>query len=165
MLLCPGLVGRQPGDRRAYYEASLRSPPSSLQRAAFFDDDALTDLGAWARYPSHTRPLRTGSAGIADGVVVRDFAVTWEGVFGGLGGVVEAISGTNRFASRRERTPSSMGWEGTHWLVRPLRWVWDGVCRYARFLSEGSDYHRHGHGHRTSISLGGTLRSPELELL
>jgi hypothetical protein len=123
-------------------------------------------IGAWSRYPSHTRPHRTRSAGAADCVDARDFAYDINpahigddddgdegGRHGGpIKGLMRSISGGNRRKSRDSMDKKLFGKAGE--IFR----------HYGGFFASPSlDYLRHGHGRRTSIAPGGEPEDPDLE--
>jgi hypothetical protein len=136
-------------------------------------DDADV-VGAWGRYPSHTRMERTLSAGKKDNVESRDFA----------------LEAAIRFASTRDNdydedlvdpiecvpTPPLLPGEkkrkkkvGTGKMAkshsmtfgrRLIKDYYSGI-----FKSSAIEFRQHGRGHRSSIASGGMLEHPELELL
>ena len=118
--------------------------PSSAVRAS-----------SWARYPSHTRPERsTSPAGISDQVYSRDFAVTQSGIVpkvppehasSPLSNNKKEKTETMTFGKRMLSTLSSLYRSQSQELQRRL-------ANEAR-------------GHRSSISEGGKLEYPELEML
>ncbi|KAF1814553.1 hypothetical protein P152DRAFT_500437 [Eremomyces bilateralis CBS 781.70] len=115
-------------------------------------------LGVWAQYPSHTREERTGSAGLADNVIVRDFAV--EQSTPRKSGPIFRPSSTPRLWLRRQRRGIGLP------KSRSIDFSKSIFKKYARIFSPQSDEFRHqGHGHRSSVSARGALRYPDLELL
>ncbi|PNS20018.1 hypothetical protein CAC42_1465 [Sphaceloma murrayae] len=100
---------------------------------------------SWSRYPSHSRPLRTGSAGKSDGVRVRDW---WE-------------EGQANETRETERRRAKEGWRTRLGLtIRPSDGKVRRVLRYYSGLFSGM-----GGLRRTSVATGGRLRDPELEVL
>ena len=96
--------------------------------------------GTWARYPSHTRHERTSSAGTDDNVTTRDFAP-----------VVELPPATMLDARKKAKTmPFGRG------ILKNLTTM---------YKLEKSDLRRMERGHRSSVSAGGAVRYPDLELL
>jgi hypothetical protein len=121
-----------------------------------------TPLGAWSRYPSHTRGVRSGSAGTADHIITKDFAlITPALITDSTGSMDEAgpstLSRTSSF-KRKVRLGSPSGTK-----MGKAREIFK---HYGRFFQTNSlEYLRYGHGHRTSVSTGGQLENPDLELL
>jgi hypothetical protein len=130
-------------------------------------------VGAWGRYPSHTRLERTSSAGKVDRVEARDFALEAAIKFASANEARhddELIDPTQlrpsptllpgektkkkRIGSARVPRSSSMTFGKT--LLK----------NYTKmFKSQSTEFQKHGRGHRSSIASGGILEHPELELL
>ncbi|KAF1987984.1 hypothetical protein K402DRAFT_392267 [Aulographum hederae CBS 113979] len=124
--------------------------------------DLDLDLGAWGRYPSHTRALRTGSAGTADRVHVRDFA------YDDLSHSRSRQDTTEETASNDSASSKEKGRPKFQYMLksRSMTFGRNFLKNYAKlFKSQSQEFLRHGHGHRTSIAAGGELSHPELELL
>ncbi|KAI4145857.1 MAG: hypothetical protein LQ340_006138 [Diploschistes diacapsis] len=102
--------------------------------------DRSTD--SWARWPSHTRNERAGSAGLADKVRTYDFATRHE---------------LSRSDSMIERTKQK------HVPISGSRNFFDIIRD--RYINERSDLLRLERGYRSSVSTGGVLKYPDLELL
>ncbi|KAF2742562.1 hypothetical protein M011DRAFT_481604 [Sporormia fimetaria CBS 119925] len=160
--------------------AGLRSRRSALMQAtdaeteeqdrlrAEFErqqDDPET-LGAWGRYPSHTREERAGSAGPRDSVTTRDFAL--EAAISFAKGEDEEIdpmelgpvSPPSGKKKKRVGTTRMSKSNSTLSLGKTL------MKNYTKiFKSQSVEFQRHGYGHRSSIAAGGNLAFPELELL
>lgn len=102
---------------------------------------------SWSRFPSHTRAERSFSpAGKSDNVAARDFAPTFE--------TTDAPSGQRKsklFRFKKKRKSRSM----THG---------DSVMSTLNRIYS-IDFRRLNRGHRSSISVGGRLEYPELEIL
>lgn len=137
--------------------------------------DATEVVGAWGRYPSHTRHDRTFSAGRMDRVETRDFA----------------LEAAIRFASARNETHDDDLIDPTECLPSPVLLPGEkrkktkkkvGSGRMAKsnsmtfgkalmknytkmFRSQSTEFRRHGRGHRSSVASGGILEFPELELV
>ena len=138
-----------------------------------------SELSAWSRYPSYTRPQRCGSAGPDDNVFPRDFGlIPTDRVsevqscvgpdaqsrpdvdpkrlkkrfgFGSRSG-----KSTNSIRRIRNRLPKS----------RSLNFGRTVLKHYASlFKPQSHEFFHYGHGHRSSVSTGGTLDNPELEIL
>lgn len=102
---------------------------------------------SWSRFPSHTRAERSFSpAGEADNVTARDFALEFE--------TMEAPNGERKsklFRLRKKRKSGSMTYGES--LMSTLNRIYS------------LDLRRLNRGHRSSISVGGKLEYPELEIL
>ncbi|KAF2840789.1 hypothetical protein M501DRAFT_990746 [Patellaria atrata CBS 101060] len=122
-----------------------KKPVASRKVESF--SDLTSALRAWGRYPSHTREERNASAGEKDNIITRDFAFEIAD---------ESPTGTKR--KRKGKTGLSKSQSMT--FGRTF------LKNYARiFRSQSSDFRAYGHGHRSSISTGGQVEFPELELL
>ncbi|KAH9881191.1 hypothetical protein J1614_001686 [Plenodomus biglobosus] len=135
--------------------------------------DTAEVVGAWGRYPSHTRHDRTLSAGKLDRVETRDFA----------------LEAALRFASAKDETHDDDLIDPAERLPSPVLLPGEkrkkkkvGSGRMAKsnsmtfgkalmrnytkmFRSQSTEFRRHGRGHRSSIASGGILEFPELELV
>ena len=125
-------------------------------------EDSEADLGAWARYPSHTREIRTGSAGLSDNVKTRDFAY-----HPGINATVESSSGEEASSGKRKKGKKKKQRPRTGMpKSRSMMFAKEFFKNYARHIrAPNVEFLKHGHGHRTSISTGGKLEYPELEIL
>ncbi|XP_014560832.1 hypothetical protein COCVIDRAFT_88097 [Bipolaris victoriae FI3] len=132
--------------------------------------DDVDIVGAWGRYPSHTREERTGSAGKVDDVQPRDFALE------------VAIKSTAPIddedlvdpTQRRPSTPLLPGEKKKKKKLGSMRMARSSSMTFGKalmrnyskmFKSQSTEFRRHGRGHRSSIASGGILEHPELELL
>jgi hypothetical protein len=128
-------------------------------------------VGAWGRYPSHSRLERTLSAGKADNVQPRDFA---------LEAAIKFASAKDNDddmiepTQRRPSTPLLPGEKkrkkkvGSGKVPRSSSMTFGKTLmkNYTKmFKSQSTEFRRHGRGHRSSIASGGILEHPELELL
>ncbi|KAL5371119.1 hypothetical protein DPSP01_014477 [Paraphaeosphaeria sporulosa] len=138
--------------------------------------DTIDTVGAWGRYPSHTRADRTFSAGHQDQVETRDFA----------------LEAAIKFAMNENTDGDDVEEEEIDPATRPVtppllpgqkkRKKKVGHTRIAKshsmtfgksflknytkiFRSQSIEFHRHGQGHRSSMATGGTLDYPELEIV
>ncbi|KAH0563307.1 hypothetical protein GP486_002132 [Trichoglossum hirsutum] len=109
------------------------------------DIDLSVKTGAWYRYPSHTRHLRSESANAADSVSVKDFAVT-----------VDTIKQAPPTTLSRGKKSRSMTF-GKGMLKR-----WG---KQKLFRSKSMSFKRANTGNRSSIATSGHLAYPELEIL
>jgi hypothetical protein len=124
-----------PGTREPYWP--LRRNP---------EINTATTTGAWDRYPSHTRHLRSESADAADRVSVKDFAKT----------AVGNIPGNSATVLRGKKKSRSM----TFGKGMFRRWG-----KQKLFRSKSMNFKRADTGHRSSVATGGYLSYPELEIL
>jgi hypothetical protein len=135
------------------------------------DDSSV--VGAWGRYPSHTRIERTLSAGKKDHVESRDFALEAAVRFALARNNDcddDMVGPTQRLPSppllpgekKRKKKIGSSKMAKSHSMTfgRKLIKNYSDI-----FKSSSSEFRRHGRGHRSSIASGGTLEHPELELL
>lgn len=129
--------------QRAPLEGTTRSP--SAVRAS-----------SWARYPSHTRPERsTSPAGVSDQVYSRDFAIT-------PSGPVPKVSS--------EHDPSPLSNSGKKAKTETMSLGKRMLSTISSlYRSQSQELQRRlaneARGHRSSISEGGKLEYPELEML
>ncbi|KAK4983091.1 hypothetical protein LTR66_008968 [Elasticomyces elasticus] len=98
---------------------------------------------SWSRFPSSTRAKRCGPAGKADAVITRDFAMGPS--------MEEAGIAPEESVSKRAKIRKLTGRVSTYY--KDL------------FTASSSEYRQWGAGHRSSISTGGTLEFPELEMV
>lgn len=123
--------------------------------------DSNLDLGAWSRYPSHTREERTGSAGARDDVKTRDFAYDINPT-----NIATESSDNDADGTRpKKRTKKKKKRAGT--LPKSRSVMFGGLRNYVRTFTRSSsaEFLNYGRGHRSSVSAGGALEHPELELL
>lgn len=156
--------------RAALVHADEERPDSirALQMAFDKQTDTKETVGAWGRYPSHTRHERTGSAGHADSVQTRDFALEAAIYFAKGKHMEESIDPT-----ARPESPTDAGGKKRKKRVGSGRMAKSASMTFTktfknytkRFRSQSTEFHRHGYGHRSSIAAGGVLEHPELEVL
>ncbi|TKA65837.1 hypothetical protein B0A55_09122 [Friedmanniomyces simplex] len=110
-----------------------------------------TSVTSWARFPSHTRAERCGSAGRVDAVVTRDFALDAAATDHGGPDDLEAASPVSKKSGKAK----------AH-LPKRRSTTFGGLVRYYSniFSSGASPQNR-----RSSIATGGWLANPDLELL
>lgn len=135
--------------------------------------DGTEIVGAWGRYPSHTRHDRTFSAGKVDRVEARDFA---------LEAAIKFASNANHnhddeLIDPAERLPSppllpgqkkkkKKAGSGRMAKSNSMTFGKTLMKNYTKmFKSQSTEFQRHGRGHRSSIASGGILEFPELELV
>ncbi|PVI07885.1 hypothetical protein DM02DRAFT_666355 [Periconia macrospinosa] len=144
-----------------------------IQRCFDQQSDSIETVGAWGRYPSHSRDERTLSAGHLDSVQTRDFA---------LEAAINFATGKDRKtredgvdpAERPVSPPLLPGEKKRKKKIGNMRMVKSNSMTFGKsflrnytklFKSQSIEFQKHGRGHRSSISSGGTLEYPELELL
>ena len=98
--------------------------------------------GVWARFPSHTRHERAESAGSADHVSTYDFG---------------------SLASSESLSPEALKKRDSKRHTKPQSYFQMLKTRYSNELTK--DFRRLERGYRSSVSTGGVLEHPELELL
>lgn len=150
--------------RLAAYELPSPSPPpppptplapveSRGRRPTIADEQRSVSTGSWSRYPSHTRPERGNSpAGQADQVFARDFANTAPST---LSETSASLHDSN-LGNSKIKTASAFTKEVIGSLKRIYRTQSQELQR--RLQNEAR-------GHRSSVSAGGVLEYPELEML
>lgn len=114
-------------------------------------------LGSWSNYPSHTRAERTGTAGPRDLVYSKDFAPQPEG-----GNSISQMTdqGYKKANMTRATTKSRIAKSKSVTFGKSI------LKSYARFFKHQSvEFQRHGHGHKSSISVSGVTEHPELEMV
>lgn len=113
-------------------------------KAAVLTNTGTTAAPSWCRYPSHNRVERSFSpAGTADNVVSRDFAVEFREF--GITDEQKEIKSFRKMKSRSVTFGKS--------IMSTLSQIYS------------IDLRRQHKGHRSSISVGGKVEYPELEIL
>lgn len=124
-----------------------RKDASKAGNRLVFKRSSPVPAASWSRFPSHTRAERSFSpAGEADNVTARDFALEFE--------TMKAPNGERKsklFRFRKKRKSGSMTYGES--VMSTLNRVYS------------LDLRRLNRGHRSSISVGGKLEYPELEIL
>lgn len=158
-------VGADPSTLDPNQEAQLRFAQQT---------DTADTVGAWGRYPSHSRADRTISAGHLDSVQTRDFALEAAIKFAmgkdDNGNDDEEVDPATRPITppllpgqkKRKKKVGNTRMAKSHSMTfgKSL------LKNYAKiFRSQSIEFHKHGQGHRSSIAAGGTLEYPELEML
>ena len=112
-------------------------------------------LNAWSRFPSHTRAERCGSAGREDNILTQDFAYA-------------TASGREPSSAMFDTPSSSMHINSAYvkkkrhnWIVKSRSMTFGSVMRYYHNLLTSSA----GRNRRSSVTTGGRLEHPELEIL
>lgn len=133
--------------------------------------DSPEIVGAWGRYPSHTRNERTSSAGKADRVESRDFALEAAIKFASTQDVDEdLIDPTERVPSiplmpGEKKRKKKVG-SGRMAKSNSMTFGKTFLKNYSKiFKSSSTEFRKHGRNHRSSIAAGGVLEFPELEIL
>lgn len=156
-------------------EINATDPAQDIQLRFGQQTDAAETVGAWGRYPSHSRPDRTKSAGPSDKVQVRDFA---------LEAAIKFAMGNNNDGgdveedidpSTRPVTPPLLpGQKKRKKKIGDTRMAKSHSMTFGKsflkhyvkmFRSQSIEFHKHGQGHRSSVATSGTLEYPELEML
>jgi hypothetical protein len=164
--LFPALTISHPRTNSNESQEHARSNLSTRSIDAVLTSTVEQTPGAWARYPSHTRSSRTGSAGTSDKVWARDFEYT-----GNSTAAVDAnnLSGEDGTGVRDVSIDVGKGKKARRGRRRKIAVVEKGLevlQNYREFFTSPSmEYLRHGHGKRSSISPGGSHVEPDLELL
>ncbi|KAF2441773.1 hypothetical protein P171DRAFT_465421 [Karstenula rhodostoma CBS 690.94] len=150
--------------------------PNQETQLRFAQQTDTTDtVGAWGRYPSHTRDDRTLSADHQDRVETRDFALEAAINFAMNKNAEgddaeEDVDPTTRPATppllpgqkERKKKVGHTRMAKSHSMTFGKSFL----KNYAKiFRSQSIEFHRHGQGHRSSIATGGTLEYPELEIV
>jgi hypothetical protein len=131
-------------------------------------------VGAWGRYPSHTRAERTLSMGKKARVETRDFALEASIRVASTKDnhrEDDMVDPTDRLPSpsllpgekKRKKKIGTGKMAKSHSMTfgrKLIKNYYAGI-----FKSSSSEFRQHGRGHRSSIASGGTLEHPELELL
>ncbi|KAE9983410.1 hypothetical protein BLS_004379 [Venturia inaequalis] len=124
-------------------------------------DDPNLNLGAWSRYPSHTRDHRTGSAGAADKVKSRDFAYD----INPLNILEEEESSEDSPRGKLKRKAKKKARTGLP-KSRSMMIGKEYIKNYVRLIRSPSvEWLHSGKGHRSSVSAGGSVEHPELEVI
>ena len=155
-LFVEGDHGPQLQARLAAYKLPTYHPTSKRKRPVVDElkrSSSAYPIGSWSRYPSHSRPERSSSpAGVEDQVFARDFAD------------MTPSSSQHRSPNRQDsklgphKRKRSMNF-GKHMLSQLSRlYKYQSQDLQKRLVNEAR-------GNRSSISEGGMLKYPELELL
>lgn len=115
-----------------------------------------TSLASWSRYPSHTRFERCGSAGRGDNVITRDFALDFDPV-----GV--HASDDSDADSTGPHPGDKVKPKQAKKLQKSRSLTFGSIMRYYSNLFTTSGFS--GQNRRTSVTVGGRLEHPELEML
>lgn len=138
------LPPRRENSRKRPTLEGIKKSPSAIRAAS-----------SWARYPSHTRPERsTSPAGVSDQVHSRDFAITPPGT-------------VPKVSSELGSSPLSNGKKGMTKSMTFGKQLLSTIS--SLYKSQSQELQRRltdeARGHRSSISEGGVLEYPELEML
>ncbi|EAT87189.2 hypothetical protein SNOG_04798 [Parastagonospora nodorum SN15] len=149
-------------------------PAQEVAEAFDKQGDDTDVVGAWGRYPSHTRPERTLSFSKKDRVETRDFALEAAIRFASAQNDdydEDMLDPTDRLPTpnllpgekKRKKKVGTGKMAKSHSMTfgrKLIKNYYAGI-----FKSSSSEFRQHGRGHRSSIASGGTLEHPELELL
>jgi hypothetical protein len=123
-------------------------------------DDTHLNLGSWSRYPSHTREKRTGSATASDLVKSRDFAYEINPASITTDSSTEDSDKGDKKKGRTKKARTGLPKSKSMMIGKEF------IRNYARIIRSPSvEWLSHGKGHRSSVSAGGSLAHPELEVL
>ncbi|MCJ1357524.1 MAG: hypothetical protein MMC33_007520 [Icmadophila ericetorum] len=107
-----------------------------------------TPPASWSRYPSHLRSARGAAAGAADKVVVRDFSEEGDA----KAELHKDVKDQNSHLGKTKSRSMTFG-----------KSVFKKMGRL--YASKSATFRSFEYGHRSSISAGGKLEYPELEIL
>jgi hypothetical protein len=145
-------------------------------------------LGSWGRFPSHTKEERCASAGVKDGVAARDFSHQC----GGLDAIAHATDQVHSSTPNEQHEPG--GWKLlpfakkdrllrikakstspfstlkspfsiTKRTNKSRKKMAERLQRLYRTSSMEFQAYNRSFGHRSSVSLGGRVEYPELEVV
>ncbi|KAF3039169.1 hypothetical protein E8E12_005179 [Didymella heteroderae] len=163
----PRLVSRRSAVANANEDAHDRDVSITFEKQG----DSPEIVGAWGRYPSHTRNERTNSAGKADRVESRDFALEAAIKFASAQDVDgDMIDPTERIPSMplvlgEKKRKKKVG-SGRMAKSNPVTFGKQFLKNYSKnFKSSSTEFRKHGRNHRSSVTTGGVLEFPELEVL
>jgi hypothetical protein len=174
--LAPEEPQRLSGRRTAIFsehDKDINSGGEDLRRHYDQQKDTVETVGAWGRYPSHSRPDRTFSAGHQDSVTTRDFALEAAIKFA-MGKNTDSDEDNIDPVERPASPPLLPGQKkrkkkvGSHRIAKSNSMTFgkNFLKNYARiFRSQSIEFQKYGYGHRSSITGGGVLEYPELEIL
>lgn len=156
----PALIESQP-PTPSTFDASRPTTGYISDSGAPDLDDPNLNLGAWSRYPSHTREHRTGSAGTTDKVKTRDFAYD----INPLNILEEEDSSEDSPHGKLKRKGKKKARTGLP-KSRSMMLGKEYIKNYVRLIRSPSvEWLHSGKGHRSSISAGGSVEHPELEVI
>lgn len=156
----PALMESQP-PTPSIFDASRPTTGYISDTGAVDIDDPNLNLGAWSRYPSHTREQRTGSAGTTDKVKTRDFAYD----INTLNILEEEDSSEDTPHVKHKRKGKKKARTGLP-KSRSMMIGKEYIKNYVRLIRSPSvEWLHSGKGHRSSISAGGSVEHPELEVI
>ncbi|KAF2737252.1 hypothetical protein EJ04DRAFT_488215 [Polyplosphaeria fusca] len=127
--------------------------------------DNKETIGIWGSYPSHSRDERTASAGYADSIHSRDFALEAAIRFA-KGEDIDPIARAESPVTDRDRKGRKRVGSGRMAKSSSMTFGKTFLKNYTKlFRSQSSEFRQHGHGHRSSVATGGMLEYPELEIV
>lgn len=163
----PRLVSRRSAMANTNEKTDDRDVSATFEKQG----DSPEVVGAWGRYPSHTRDERTNSAGKADRVESRDFALEAAIKFASAQDIDEDMIGpTEQIPSMplmpgEKKGKKTVG-SGQMAKSNSMTFGRQFLKNYSKtFKSSSMEFRKHGRNHRSSITTGGVLEFPELELL
>ena len=148
-----------PGESPTQWESSNPFAPSSMDLEAqpHSKNNSASSVEAWSRYPSHAGELRTGSAGHEDNVKTRDFAFEVDSAQ-----IIDHENDQMRTPTNKKKRATPSGISKSSSITFGKNFFKDYI---KLFRSQSTEFRRHGHGHRSSIAMGGLLDYSELEAL
>lgn len=156
---------RTAGSIRSLNDSAMPAGVNENMEAAraYMASDVTENSTAWGRYPSHNRESRTGSASSRDKISTIDFATrmppqTESNTLRRGGSLPASFRARSSWRQSRQNSRASKGRSasfGSTFLRN-----WSGL-----FRSQSKEFMQYGHGHRTSVTTGGVLEYPELEVL
>ncbi|KAF1926088.1 uncharacterized protein M421DRAFT_102707 [Didymella exigua CBS 183.55] len=166
-LSCPRPTSRRSAVANANEDTNDRDVSVIFEKQG----DSPEIVGSWGRYPSHTRDERTNSAGKVDRVESRDFALEAAIRFASSQDVDEdLIDPTERISSMplmpgEKKRKKKVG-SGRMAKSNSMTFSKQFLKNYSKiFKSSSTEFRKHGRNHRSSITTGGVLEFPELEVL
>ena len=157
--------------RRSAMDANQESHDRDVSVIFERQGDSPEIIGAWGRYPSHTRDERNSSASKPDRVDSRDFALEAAIRFASAQDVDDdMIDPTARVPSMplmpgEKKRKKKLG-SGRMAKSSSMTFGKTFLKNYSKlFKSSSAEFRKHGRGHRSSVATGGVLEYPELEIL
>lgn len=148
-----------PGESPTQWESPNPFAPSSMdfKTQLHSKSNSKSSLKAWSRYPSHTRERRTGNTGHEGNVKARDFAFEVNSAQ-----IIDPGNDQMRTPTSKKRRATLSGISKSSSMTFGKNFF----KNYTKlFRSQSTEFRRHGHGHDSSIAMGGLLDYPELEVL
>ncbi|KAL8778439.1 MAG: hypothetical protein Q9213_007418 [Squamulea squamosa] len=126
-------------DTGSQVRQSLAYQNTRIRNHAISPSGSVRSADSWTRYPSHTAVERNETASERDNVIARDFAVS-----------PKTLTPEQKMSKKKSRS-MTFGKKVRHKIT-------------TFYTTRRSDLRRYNAGHRSSISFGGRLEHPELEI-